>query len=190
MNHKTVKKKLVLKKTIKSFLYRTLLTIVIVLIGLIYVKKDPGIKELIHKNIYERSLKFTQVKQLYQKYFGSILPTEKIFQENQPVFNEKLTYSKINTYKDGAMLSVESNYMVPNLESGVVIFVGEKDDYGSTIIIEQIDGVEVSYSNLTISGINIYDYVEKGQLLGEAKNQKLFLIFYKDGKYLNYKDYI
>ena len=34
------------------------------------------------------------------------------------------------------------------------------------------------------------DYVEKGKLLGEAQDEKLYLVFQKDGSYLNYKEYI
>ena len=36
----------------------------------------------------------------------------------------------------------------------------------------------------------LYDYIEKGKLIGEVKGKKLYMVFSKDGKYLNYKDYI
>ena len=80
--------------------------------------------------------------------------------------------------------------MIPALESGVVVFLGEKEEYGTTIIIEQINGVEVFYSNVDALNLKLYDYVEKGKLIGEVKDNKLYLVFSKDGKYLNYKDYI
>ena len=91
---------------------------------------------------------------------------------------------------DGVQLEVASNYLVPNLESGMVIFVGEKENLGKTVIIEQVNGVEVWYSNLSSININIYDYVEKGSLIGEVSDQKLYLTFKKDGQILNYEDYI
>ena len=80
--------------------------------------------------------------------------------------------------------------MIPTLESGVIVFIGEKEEYGKTIIIEQINGIEVFYANIEPINLKLYDYIEKGSLLGEAKNNKLYLVFSKDGKYLNYKDYI
>ena len=46
------------------------------------------------------------------------------------------------------------------------------------------------YANIEPINLKLYDYIEKGSLLGEAKNNKLYLVFSKDGKYLNYKDYI
>ena len=58
--------------------------------------------------------------------------------------------------------------MVPILESGIVLYIGEKENYGQTIIIEQIDGVEVYYSNIN-SNVKLYDYIEKGNLLEYAK---------------------
>ena len=72
----------------------------------------------------------------------------------------------------------------------MVIFVGEKENLGKTVIIEQVNGVEVWYSNLSSININIYDYVEKGSLIGEVSDQKLYLTFKKDGQILNYEDYI
>ena len=68
--------------------------------------------------------------------------------------------------------------------------IGEKEDYGSTIIVEQTNGIDVFYGNININNINMYDYVKKGSLIGEVKTDKFYLVFFKDGKYLNYKDYI
>lgn len=190
MNRKIVKKRLVLKKNIRQFLIRCMLTVIIVLITLIAIKTNNDIKKIITKNVYETNFKFGKAKELYQKHFGNILPIEKVVKEEKPVFNEKLTYKKENSYKDGVALTVDNNYMIPTLESGVIVFIGEKEEYGKTIIIEQINGIEVFYANIEPINLKLYDYIEKGSLLGEAKNNKLYLVFSKDGKYLNYKDYI
>ena len=190
MEKKIVKKKLVLKKSIKIFISKILLTIIIFLTGMIIVKNDVGLKKIIINNIYEKNLKFAKFKGLYQKYFGNILSIDKIIKEETPVFNEKLSYTKKNAYKDGVKLLVSKNYMVPVLESGIVIFMGEKEDYGTTVIVEQIDGIDVFYSNINTTNIKMYDYIEKGQLLGEAKTNIIYLAFQKDGKFLDYKTYI
>ncbi len=190
MQKKTVKKRLVLKKSIRRLISRILITIIIFLVASILVKEKPNLKPKIIENIYEKNFQFTKAKTIYQKYFGNILSVDKIVKEEEPVFSEKLTYSKKNTYKDGVALTVNNQYMVPILESGIVVFIGEKQDYGNTVIIEQIDGIDVFYSNIETNNIKLYDYVEKGELLGETKTNKLYLVFQKDGKYLNYKDYI
>ncbi len=187
---KTVKKKLVLKKSVRNFITRVLITVIIFLVGMILVKSNSDFKNIILDEVYDNNFKFTKIKDFYQKYFGNILSIDQLMVEEQPVFKEKLSYEKADTYLDGVKLKVSDHYMVPVLESGIVIFMGEKEDYGDTVVIEQIDGVDVYYSNISTEGIQLYDYVEKGSLLGEAQDKNLYLIFQKDGEYLNYKDYI
>lgn len=187
---KTIKKKLVLKKSVRNFMTRVLITVIIFLVGMILVKSDNKIKNSILENVYNKNFEFTKLKDIYQKYFGNILSIDQLAVKEQAVFREKLSYKKANTYLDGVKLTVDENYMVPILESGIVIFIGEKEGYGNTVVVEQVDGVDVYYSNISMDGVQLYDYVEKGSLLGEAKNQKLYLVFQKDGKFLNYQDYI
>lgn len=187
---KTVKKRLVLKKSVRNFITRFLITVIIFLVGMILVKSNSDFKNVILDQIYNNNFKFTKIKDFYQKYFGNILSIDQLAVEEQPVFKEKLSYDKATTYLDGVKLKVSDHYMVPVLESGIVIFMGEKEDYGNTVVVEQIDGVDVYYSNILTDGIQLYDYVEKGSLLGEAQDKNLYLTFQKDGEYLNYKDYI
>lgn len=187
---KTIKKKLVLKKSVRNFMTRVLITVIIFLVGMILVKSDNKIKNSILENVYNKNFEFTKLKDIYQKYFGNILSIDQLAVKEQAVFREKLSYKKAYTYLDGVKLTVDENYMVPILESGIVIFIGEKEGYGNTVVVEQVDGVDVYYSNISTDGIQLYDYVEKGSLLGEAKNKKLYLVFQKDGKFLNYQDYI
>ena len=178
-----MKEKLVLRKEIKIILSKLLLSIIIFLIGMILVKTE--FKETIKTKLYEESLPFQKLRNTYNKYLGKIIKVEK----TTPVFNETLEYNKISKYKDGVKLNVSDNYMVPILESGVVVFIGEKEDYKNTIIVEQIDGIDTFYGNIKANNIKLYDYVEKGELLGEANNE-LYLVFQKDGVYLDYKEYI
>ena len=80
--------------------------------------------------------------------------------------------------------------MVPTIESGIVVFIGEKENLGTTVIIEQVDGIDTFYSNININNIKLYDYIEKGELLGETKGNDLYLFFQKNGEYLDYQKYI
>lgn len=175
------------RRMINSFISRVLITIIIFLTGLIVTKNNASLKEFIHKNVYTTNFKFTKAKNIYNKYFGKYFATTP---DVSSVFSEKINYSKSSIYKDGVKLKVTSNYLVPALESGIVVFIGNKEGYGNTLIVEQIDGVEVWYANIEVKDVKMYDYVEKGSLIAEAKDQKLYLLFQKDGKYLNYKEYI
>ena len=106
------------------------------------------------------------------------------------VFSEKLIYESANLYKDGVALKVTPHYLIPILENGIVIYIGEKEGYGNTIVIQQENGIEVWYSNVLTSNIEMYDYVSSGSFVGEVNGDTLYLLFQKDGKYLDYKEYI
>ena len=185
-----MKEKLVLKKSVRKAINKLLLTIIVFLGGMIYLKANPNQKDLLEKKLYEENLPFQKVKLVYEKYFGNILSGDKIVKEVEPVFNEKLTYSKKEKYADGVQLSVSNNYMVPAIESGIIVFIGKKETTGNTIIIEQVDGIDTYYGNITIDNKKLYDYIEKGEYLGEVQNNKLYLAFQKKGEFQDYNKFI
>ncbi len=171
-----------------SLINRTLLTIIIFLVGMIITKENPANKQMISHNLYEESINFTKFKKLYNKYFGKYIGD--VSEDSQQVFTEKIAYTKESLYKDGVKLTVSKNYLVPVLESGIVIFMGNKEEYGNTIIIEQINGIDVWYSNINTTDIKMYDYLKKGDLIGETNGTTLYLLFEEKGKFLDYKKYI
>lgn len=187
---KNTKVKRKLKKNVRNFISRLMITIILFLGALILVKDNKEFKKLIVDHVYNKSFKFTEAKKVYEKYFGTILSLDKVIPEEEQVFSEKIDYKKSNVYKDGVELEVQKEYLVPALESGIVVFMGEKQDYGTTVIIQQINGVDVWYSNMDAKDIKMYDYVKKGTLIGQTKSKKLYLVFQKEGKYLSYKEYI
>ena len=184
-------KKANMKKTNKfsKFCSRTLICIILVLIGLIILKGSPNARTFIYKNVFQNNLKFAKINELYEKYFGSSLP---LTGDNKTalVSSEKIEYENFEKYKDGVKLTVSENYTVPILNSGIVIFTGEKEGYGKTVIVQGPDEVEIWYSNLKDIKVSMYDYLKKGNIIGEAESKTLILVFTKDGKNLDYKKYI
>ena len=182
------------KSNHNKILYKCITKILICLILfvslLIVIKVNPKLKDKIYEVVYEDHFSFSYINNLYKKYFGSVLPFDNIAPSDNEVFNEKLEYNEASLYKDGVALSVSTNYLVPVIESGIVVFIGEKENYGNTIIVQQINGIDVLYGNVSTGDIKIYDYIEKGTLLGEVIDDKLYLVFQKEGKYLDYKSYI
>ena len=106
------------------------------------------------------------------------------------VFNEKLTYLSKNKYLDGVKLKVNTNYLVPIIESGIVVYIGEKEGYGNTIIIQGADFTDIWYGNISNTNVSLYDYVDKGSFLGEANGEEIYLVFSQDGNILDYEKYI
>lgn len=164
-----------------------LLLLIVIFISTLIVIKDNDKKEWIKNNVLEKNISFTYLKKEYTKYFGNVLPFLINF-DSEMVFKEELTYSNINKYYDGVMLSVNYNYLVPALKDGIVVFIGEKENYGKTLIIEN-DNETIWYSNIN-ANVNLYDEIGEGQYLGDTIDDKLYLVFKKDGVILDYKKYI
>ena len=190
--NKTKKNKTESDKKIKSYLInltiRTLIVIIILISLSIIYKNENILKDKISNYFFEENISFTKINKLYDKYLGGLLPIQND-NNTVEVFNEKLNYNSSSIYYDGVKLLVSENYLVPSLEEGMVVFMGDKENYGRTIIIENLDGIDFWYGNITNSSLKLYDYVEKGSLVGEVNNN-LYMVFSKNGQYLDYEEYI
>lgn len=170
------------------FFTKLFISVIITLIILILTKSSSKFKNSFYKQVYDNNFKFSYLNNLYNKYIGNINVFNNIV-KTKAVFNEKLEYKNSSKYLDGVSLSVDSNYLVPVLESGIVVFMGEKEGYGNTIIVQRIDGIDEWYGNVENPNPKLYDYVKKGEVLAEASN-KLYLVYKKNGEVLNYEEYI
>lgn len=180
MRNKNNKKE---ENKINKFRLFTLKFFIILLIftfGTLLVKKDTKAKTIIYNNVYSKNISFAYFKSLYNKYIGSIIPFQDMF-KTKKVFNEKLEYESLSKYNKGVKLHLKDNYAIPIIKGGIVIFAGEKEELGTTIIIQQSDGIDAWYSNLSSTTMKLYDYVSDNAIVGEAKNNELYLTFQKDG---------
>ena len=175
---------------IKSFALRSLAVASLFLILATICKYNNDYRDIIYKKIYLDNFSFTQVKQFYSKYLGGVSFLDKYVLDTKPVFNENLTYYEKSKYYDGVKLKVDNNYLIPSIESGIVVFKGEKEHYGNVVIIQGMDGVDIWYGNISTSNINLYDYIEEGSFIGETIDETLYLVYSKGGNILNYEEYL
>lgn len=173
-----------------GFLTKLLILLILFLSLLIFIKNSPSNKMMIYEKVFNQHLSFAKINNFYQKHLGSVLPFKDLFSTPKTVFKEGLDFKEESIYKDGVSLLVDDNYLVPVLASGIIVFIGDKEDYGPTVIIQQVDGVDLWYGNIQNINGKIYDYVEQGQFLGEVINDHLYLVYKKDGKVINYQDYL
>jgi len=176
-------------KEFQNLFSRVLIAIIFVLISTIYIYWSEESKEMVKKNLFETSLSFTAINDWYEKEFGKVIPID-LNKGTTPVTKNSNDFLEATPYQNGVSVKVSKDTALNALNSGIVVFIGEKENYGNTVIIEQIDGIDTFYSNISINDIKLYDYMEKGELLGEAKDNKLYLSFQKDGKYLDYQKYL
>ena len=176
-------------KYLKGLISRILITIIFVLGSIIYTNINSDNKKLYKKYVLENSLSFTKINNLYNDLFGEIDFIKKNKDNSKPVFNN-ISYTNIENYKNGIKLNVSPNETISVITSGIVVYIGEKEELGNTIIIQGNDGVDIWYSNLTDTNIKVYDYIEQGTILGTSNSNEVYLTLLKDGKYMNYEEYI
>lgn len=95
--------------------------------------------------------------------------------ETIPVIKEVNTCSK---YKDGIKCLNNGNVILKS--SGIVTFIGEKEGYNNTVIIQQSDGLYAWYGNINES-VKLYDYLESGSVIGSSENEYYYVLL-KDDK--------
>ncbi|MBR2840702.1 MAG: M23 family metallopeptidase [Bacilli bacterium] len=169
---------------ISKLLSKFLVFIIIVLTCMIVLKSNVKLRSYVYKNVFQKNLKFAKIDELYEKYFGSIMPDNEV----KTVSVEKLNYSKKEEYNNGVKLKVSESYIVPNLRNGIVTSIENKDGKNN-VVIEDADGVQINYSLLKEVKVSMYDYVKKGDTIGSVDNE-LIIEFTKDGKKVDYKKYI
>lgn len=185
MARKTIRK----VSFISKFFSRFLIFVILLLGCLIGLKASPSLRENLYRYVFKNNFEFAKVNAVYEKLFGSSLPLTGS-EKTSMVSSLKIEYEEASAYKDGVMLKVSDSYVIPVIKSGIVIFAGEKDGYGNTVIIQQGDGTEVWYGGISDIKVSMYDYLKAGDILGESFGNKIYLVFTKEGEILDYKKYI
>ena len=175
-------------KYVNNLISRLLISIILFLSIISITNFKSEYRKLFKDIAINRNLSFNKITNMYNKYFGKVIPLKE--DKEEMVFDEKITYKDIKEENNAYKLTVNKNYLVPIINSGLVVFIGEKDNLGNTVIIQGIDNIDYWYSNVTNLNVKLYDYVSKGSMLGNAIDDKITLTFIKDGKNLKYEEVI
>ena len=163
-----------------------LLAVIFFLLSIIFINGSDEHKAFYKEEVFSKNIPFNKISLVYEKFFGSVLPGEDL---QKVVQSEKLLYTKISPYEEGEVLSLKGSEVINSLASGVVVFAGDKEGYGKTVIIQGADGADIWYGNLTNVSAQHYDYVKKDTVIGETKDNKLYLVIKKNNEYIKYEDY-
>ena len=155
-----------------------------IILLLIISKKDVKYKSEIKYIISEYNIPYIDIKNIYNKYLGGLYFFNNKSYTNM-VFNTKISYQEIENNKTYLKLKVNKNYLIPSISEGIVIFIGNKEKYGNTIILKVKNNINVWYGNIANSSLKLYDKVEKGEYIGEANGEILYISYTKGNKTLN-----
>lgn len=178
------------KTTSKIWVTKLLLSIIFLLISLIYVNINNKNKEKYTDSILEDSISFTKMNNIYDKYIGSSKKEESNNNNNELLtMNGSIEYTSMAQYNNSTEFTVNKESPVSILKPGIIVYVGEKDDLGNTVIVQGNDGVDIWYSNILVSEYSLYDYVTKNDIIGTTNDNHLYITINKDGTYLTYEEY-
>lgn len=169
----------------KTILLKCLLTIILVLIGLIFIKIDDNNKTIIKKYVYTDSISFSYLYKIYKKHLGDFIPFKNFYKENiKKVSKKDFNYKNVAKKDNGYLFEVDPLTLIYAFKGGLVI---EKTD--KKIKVQTEDDIYFVYENLSNIKVNIYDKLEDYELIGEANNNLLLTIYKKD-EYLSYEEFI
>jgi hypothetical protein len=168
-------------KKFSKYLTKIMLVIIILLSSLIYTSLSDSNLKKFKKYVFEDTFNFAKFKKTYLNLKGIK------YSQDLPV-SKSVDLTSYEKYLDGMVFDVDSIYPVKALTQGIVIFIGQKEGYGNTVIIQGSNGYDIWYGSLENTNVKMYDYVKEGTILGEAHN-KLYMLITKDGKFYSYEEY-
>lgn len=191
LNHKKISKfNPKVQKYLSNLLSKFLLSIIFLMVSIILIKSNSNIKTFYQEDILTKQINFTKFNDFYTKYFGNILPDYTVPSvPTQMDSNTEFDYNNGTPYLNGTKLETTENYPVPIITSGIIVFLGEKDSLGPTCIVQGIDGIDIWYSHIDTSSLNLYDYVTEGKILAPTESNYFYLTIDSNGNYLTYDTY-
>ena len=185
------KKRFKTKKSSRNILSKTfskiLISIIFVLSSLIFTNISDKTYALYKDNVINNNIRFSKIRRTYEKYFGKIVPNKT--DNTKAVFNEVENNYKIEPYLDGEKLTYNGETNIVAIQSGIVVYIGEKENLGNTVIIQGIDDADIWYSGIKNCNLKLYDYVSKDKVIGQV-DDTLDLNIIKNKNHLKYDEYI
>lgn len=157
----------------RRFLNKLFTIIIFSMLVVIISNHSPKFKSFIVDKVLNSTLDFSIVNKFINKTTNIFKNEDKVV----PVSKEIKTSVK---YKDGVKYLINENEKVYLKDSGIVTFIGEKEGYNNTIIVQQSNGYYAWYGNIKES-VKLYDYVESGSEIGVASDEYYYVLL-KDDK--------
>lgn len=178
------------KEKVKCSKYTNIITsvflsIIFLLSSLIFVKVSKENELLYKEYVLTNSMSFTNFNTVYEDYFGAVAPSIKT---DEFVFNSELVFTSIENLGDIEIIHLTSS-VISTISGGIVVYIGEKENFGNTVIVQSNDGNNVWYGNLENISLTLYDYVEKGEIIGEAINKELYITIKNGNEIISYETY-
>lgn len=173
--YKNNKKETSGKSIFKTFMGKLFTIVIFTMLVVIISNYSPKFRDFVTNKVLNSTIDFSFINKFMNK-------TTDVFKNNdtRKVFKEETKHEK---YKDGIKYIVGESENIYLKDSGIVTFIGNKDGYNNTIIIQQSNGYYAWYGNVKES-VKLYDYIESGEVIGTADSEYYYVLL-KDNKPIN-----
>ena len=166
------------------FIFKILASACLVLLVAILFRNQANsfepAREFVKKTM-EKDFQFATVSVWYEEQFGKPLaffqsPTDKksegdsIEQQQYALPASGKILEKFDVNGQRIMIETEKDANIEAMNEGFIRFIGEKEGFGKTVIIQHGDNSETWYGNLGDISVSLYEYIEKGKNVGKASD--------------------
>ena len=173
-NKKDSKANNIFKKILSKLFTIVIFTMIVTTLS----NMSPKFKSFIVDKVLNSTIDFSFVNKLSNK----VTNVFKTSNNTLPVVKEE--NNRKERYKDGIKYIVNKGANVNIKDSGIVTYIGNKDGYNNTVIIQQSNGYYAWYGNIK-EEVKLYDYIESGSKIGETLTNEYYYILLKDNKPVN-----
>jgi stage IV sporulation protein FA len=162
--------------------------ILFLVVGIVFKNDSPQFlkTQTFVNEVFEKDFQFATVAKWYEDKFGmplALIPaSDALLEDEQSVEDAKgMEYAipasghvlmPFNQDGRGLMIETGEKSQVKAVKDGIVIYIGERDDIGTTVIIDHPGGGQTWYGKLESIEVNKYDYVKTGTVVGIASKSK------------------
>lgn len=162
----------------KKILSKLFTIVIFTMIVITFSNTSPKFKSFIVDKVLNSTIDFSFVNKLSNK----VTNVFKTSDNTLPVVKEE--NNRKEKYKDGIKYIVNKGASVNIKDSGIVTYIGNKDGYNNTVIIQQSNGYYAWYGNIK-EEVKLYDYIESGSKIGETLTNEYYYVLLKDNKPVN-----
>lgn len=173
-NKKDSKANNIFKKILSKLFTIVIFTMIVITLS----NTSPKFKSFIVDKVLNSTIDFSFVNKLSNK----VTNVFKTPNNTLPVVKEE--NNRKERYKDGIKYIVNKGTGVNIKDSGIVTYIGNKDGYNNTVIIQQSNGYYAWYGNIK-EEVKLYDYIESGSKIGETLTNEYYYVLLKDNKPVN-----
>lgn len=170
-NKKDSKANNIFKKILSKLFTIVIFTMIVITLS----NTSPKFKSFIVDKVLNSTIDFSFVNKLSNK----VTNVFKTSNNTLPVVKEE--NNRKERYKDGIKYIVNKGASVNIKDSGIVTYIGNKDGYNNTIIIQQSNGYYAWYGNIK-EEVKLYDYIESGSKIGSSLTNEYYYVLLKDNK--------